>query len=94
MTKKVWTAAGMDRKGIRKMLEKFDPDPKKARKEIAKRKKDLGVNLGGLPVQYTECTSLNTLRKEQRQKTRTPPIQEWRLFVWSETDMRKIHAKS
>ncbi len=55
MTKKVWTAADMGRKGIRKMLERFDPDPVEARKKIAKRKKKLGVNLGGRPWKYPPC---------------------------------------
>jgi hypothetical protein len=56
MTKKVWTAADMGRKGIRKMLEKFDPDPVEARKKIAKKKKRQGANLGGRPVKYPACT--------------------------------------
>jgi len=55
MTKKVWTASDMGRKGIRKMLEKFDPDPKKARKKIAKLKKELGVSLGARPAKYGPC---------------------------------------
>jgi len=59
MTKKrVWTASSMGKVGIKKMLEHFDSDPVEARKKIAKRKKKLGVNLGGRPVQYPECTSL------------------------------------
>ena len=56
MTKKIWTASSMGRKGIAKMLEKFDSDPLKARKKIARHKKKLGVNLGGHPVKYPPCT--------------------------------------
>jgi hypothetical protein len=55
MTKKVWTASDMGRKGIRKMLEKFDPDPVKARKKIAKLKKKLGVSMGARPAKYAPC---------------------------------------
>jgi hypothetical protein len=66
MTKKVWTASSMGKKGIQKMLEHFDPDPVEARKKIAKRKKKLGVNLGGRPTKYPPCTfrfaSTNRLR--------------------------------
>jgi hypothetical protein len=56
MTKKVWTAADMGRKGIRRMLEKFDTDPTKAREKIARKKKREGVNLGGRPQKYPDCT--------------------------------------
>jgi hypothetical protein len=56
MIKKVWTASDMGRKGIRKMLEKFDPDPVKAREKIARKKKRQGANLGGRPFLYPACT--------------------------------------
>lgn len=55
MTKKVWTAASMGRKGIRKMLEKFDPDPVEARKKIVKLKKKRGISLGGRAPKYPDC---------------------------------------